>query len=114
MRNTKKYINHVGATIEQNNFERSIAYNSQRKKIPTKEKPFGRELYERGRKAYYDEYFYGIDLENQIIERVGTFDNPINTISFQKGYESGKTIISCHDEKMLPEEYQISNRKKHK
>lgn len=111
MRNSKKYINHVGATISHNNFEKRIASNSIREKFPSEEKPFGKELYERGKKAYYDEYFYGINLESQIIEKIGTFDNPINTVSFQKGYERGKIIVSFNDEKMLPEEYQSINKK---
>lgn len=113
MRNAKKYINHIDAVVARERFENHIAHNSQRERIPSDEKKFGKELYERGKKAYYDEYFYEIDLESQIIEKIGPFTNPINTTQFQKGYERGRIIVSFNDEKMLPEEYQTI-KKKHK
>ncbi|MGN1342912.1 MAG: hypothetical protein ACI4VL_06980 [Bacilli bacterium] len=104
----------VKYVINQQEFDRKIAYKSQTNRTPSIEKPFSKELYEKGKKAYFDEYFYGISLENQNLEKIGSFDDPRNTVQFQKGYQRGMQIVSFNDDKMIPEEYRNSMINKHR
>ena len=78
--------------------------------IPLNERLHGRQLNMAGRKAYFEEYFTGIKLENQEIMPIGPFTDPRTTNSFKIGYQSGKLLIKRG---IIPEEYQnIANNNK--
>ena len=93
-------------------FDEVIKKASSVPKTPAKEKPYASELNNLGRKAYFDEYFYEIKLEDQVFPKVGEFENPSETYSFKQGYQRGEFLVNNG---IVPEEYQnINNSKKHR
>lgn len=65
-----------------------------------------------GRKAYFDEYYYNIALENQVFEQIPGIEDVTSTKSFQNGYQRGAFLVSVGN---VPEEYQnINNSNKHR
>lgn len=57
-----------------------------------------------GRKAYFEEYFNGIKLENQIFEKLPGLDvDPKETYSFKLGYLRGEELVKIGN---IPPEYQ--------
>lgn len=71
--------------------------------IPASERMFGKELNNAGRKAYFDEYFNGVKVENQEISPIGPFVDPRTTVSFKNGYQRGDFLVKSG---IIPEEYQ--------
>ena len=104
--NSKYNLNKVDQDMR---FDEEIRRISERQTSPA-ERIHGRKLNEAGRNAYFEEYFNGVKLENQIIEPIGPFDDPRTTKSFQIGYERGPLLINMG---LIPEKYQtIQNNKK--
>ena len=65
-----------------------------------------------GRKAYFDEYFYCIPLDNQELEQIPGIEDVRMTRSFQQGYNRGKFLV---EQGIIPPEYQnIDNNNKHR
>ena len=83
--------------------------------VPQNERAYGSILYEMGRKAYFEEYFQGIDKKDQDYTMVknaelvlnredfNTVDKIINTVSFNKGYKNGAFLVQINN---IPDEYQ--------
>ena len=104
--NTKYHLNQVE---QDKRFDEQIRKVSERQISPA-ETTYGRKLNEAGRNAYFEEYFNGVKLENQIIEPIGPFADPKTTKSFQTGYERGPILINMG---LIPEKYQtIENNKR--
>ncbi len=72
--------------------------------IPTEEKPYGSMLNEAGRKAYFEEYFNGVKVENQEIGSIGPFTDPRTTFSFKTGYKRGEFLVKVG---IVPEKYTV-------
>lgn len=77
---------------------------------PTREKTAAALLFNAGKIAYFDEYYFDIKLENQEIGKIGQFDDPRVTENFKKGYKRGQEIVSSVEKTgltgALPEKYQ--------
>lgn len=101
--NTKYHLNQVE---QDKRFDEQIRKVSERQISPA-EITYGRVLNEAGRNAYFEEYFNGVKLENQIIEPIGPFADPRITKAFQKGYERGPILV---DIGAIPEKYQNSEK----
>ena len=83
--------------------------------VPQNERAYGSILYEMGRKAYFEEFFQGIDKKDQDYtmiknaelvfnkEDFSTVDKIINTVSFNRGYKNGSFLVQIDN---IPEEYQ--------
>ena len=114
---SKNYpYDHKGLNI--NNIAGSMEKEEQLKKVAERKKDaitkseidgYGRKIYELGKKAYFDEYFYGIKLENQIIPQIGEINNPKETNSFKKGYEAGERAVKFNITEAIPKEYLEAN-----
>ncbi len=61
--------------------------------IPKEETIYGVKLNSMGRTAYYDEYYNGIKLENQVFPKVGPFEDPTKTVSFREGYKRAELLV---------------------
>ena len=76
---------------------------------PIDERNVSRPLFEAGRNAYFDEYYFGIKLENQEIGKIGKFTNPSETYNFKRGYKYGEEKVSAVEKtgivESLPEKY---------
>lgn len=70
--------------------------------VPADEKAFGSMLNEAGRKAYFEEYFNGVKVENQEIGAIGPFADPRKTVSFKTGYQRGEFLVKVG---IVPEKY---------
>lgn len=70
--------------------------------IPADEKAWGSMLNEAGRKAYFEEYFNGVKVENQEIGAIGPFADPRTTVSFKNGYQRGEFLVRVG---IVPGEY---------
>lgn len=88
-----------------------IIENQGRTNLSGAERAFASKLNNMGRKAYFDEYFYGISLENQNLEQIPGIDDVTKTESFKQGYERGKFLVSVDN---VPEEYKNINNNKHR
>ena len=71
--------------------------------VPVDEKVWGSMLNEVGRKAYFEEYFNGVKVENQEIGSVGPFADPRTTVSFKNGYARGEFLVKVG---VVPSQYQ--------
>ena len=58
------------------------------------EKIYAKELHLAGRKAAFEENFYGISLEEQNIKPIGPIEDPREVKSFKEGYEQGKFLLN--------------------
>ena len=86
--------------------EKAERFNEEIKKasvIPADEKAWGSMLNEAGRKAYFEEYFNGVEVENQEIGAIGPFQDPRTTVSFKTGYQRGEFLVRVG---IVPGEYQ--------
>ena len=93
-------------------FDEVIKKASSVPKTPSKEKPYASELNNLGRKAYFDEYFYEIKLEDQELPQIEGISDIKATQTFQEGYQRGAFLVSVGN---VPEEYQnINNSNKHR
>lgn len=79
-------------------------------RTPANERTYSKRLMEMGRKSYFEEYFNGIKVENQVFAKVGPFEDPKETKSFKMGYKRGSELITAaakiKDIRLIPEEYQ--------
>lgn len=74
--------------------ERLNKFTAQKAKFaPTEERLYGTKLNMMGRNAYFEEYFFGVKLENQVFPKVGDFDDPTKTVSFKLGYERAEVLV---------------------
>ena len=64
-----------------------------------------------GRKAYFEEYFNGIKLENQIIPAIRPITDPRTAYNFKEGYKRGKFLV---EKGVVPEEYQTNTKQNHR
>ena len=90
-------VTHVGYDLRKDKELKKAA------EIPASERLFGQKLNEAGKKAYFEEYFNGIKLENQEIASIGPFADPRTTTSFQTGYQRGSFLVNAG---IIPEKYQ--------
>lgn len=104
-------------TINSISLEKKLNELGERKNnfVPQNERVYGSILYEMGRKAYFGEYFQGIDKKDMDYTEIknaelvlnredfNTVDKIINTVSFNKGYENGAFLVKNEN---IPEEYQ--------
>ena len=101
MRN--KYSYNVAKIAQGEKFDEEIRKASV---VPADEKAFGSMLNKAGREAYYMEYFHGVKVGDQEIEKIGIFNDPRTTVSFKMGYEKGKLLV---EKGVVPPEYQTQN-----
>ena len=78
--------------------------------IPKEELPYGSKLNMMGRQAYFEEYFSGVKLENQVFPKVGPFIDPTKTKSFNEGYIRGEVLVRTGV--MTEERYNTENNTK--
>lgn len=104
---SKKYTGQTAKWI----FEDKAYLERETKKVlnkgPRSEFAYARELFELGKKVYFEEYFNDIKLENQIITPIGPFEHPEETFNFKKGYERGAFLV---EKNIVPEEYKNNNK----
>ena len=74
-------------------FKQNIEKQSKNNMMRQEEKGCSAELNIRGRKAFFEEYFDNIKLEDQIIPSVGPIEDPRITESFKNGYQRGKLLV---------------------
>ena len=114
----QKRIDAIEATMRNIKFSEKIKQKSIRaqSRIPLAEKPYSRDLNEMGKKSYFEEYFNGVKLENQILPKVGPFENPRETQSFKKGYVRGSEIVATSEKlnniNLIPVEYREEAQKR--
>ena len=77
--------------------------------VPADEKAYGSMLNEAGRKAYFEEYFNGVKVENQEIGAIGPFADPRTTVSFKTGYQRGEFLVKFG---VVPEKYTTEDNNK--
>lgn len=107
----EKLSKHVGYINKDEYFKKRLASEAKRR-LSGPEKTFASMINNAGRKAYFDEYFYGISLEDQDLPQIPGIDDIRATKTFQGGYQRGAFLVSVGN---VPEEYQnISNSKKHR
>lgn len=107
----KKTSTHVGYINKDEYFKKRLASEAKRR-LSGPEKAFASMINTAGRKAYFDEYFYGIALEDQDLPQIPGIEDIKATQTFQEGYKRGVFLVSVGN---VPEEYQnINNSKKHR
>lgn len=106
---------HVNEVSKDQNFEKKLEQIYRNNNVPPKERACTSTLYEMGRKAYFEEYFLGIDkseqdftdVENAIpvlnLEDFNTTEKIINTESFKRGYKQAEVLVRVDN---IPEKYQ--------
>lgn len=105
---SREISKNVMAILSQRDFDTYIEKKSTMG-TPLREKPYASKLNIMGRKAYFDEYFYEIKLEDQDIPQIMGPDVDVReTLSFKQGYDRGKFLVE-HDN--VPEEYKNLNNK---
>ena len=79
---------------------------------PAEERLYAHDLFEMGKSTYFDEYYFGIKLENQVFdnEKFKKFADPTQTFNFKNGYNRGKEIVESVEKtgitEILPKKYQ--------
>lgn len=107
-----RYTRNVESVVAYQGFDEKIKKASTSNSVPFKERSVSGKLNLLGREAYFEEYFNGIKVENQVFPKIGEFDNPEKTISFQTGYERGKFLV---EQGIVPDKYkQDGETKKHR
>lgn len=107
MEKISKYVNYIAGT---KNFEKNLKRNVERR-LSGSERNFASQINKMGRKAYFDEYFYGIPLNEQDIPQIPGIEDVRNTKTFKEGYQRGSFLVSVGN---VPEEYQNINNNKHR
>lgn len=108
MEKTSKHVNYI---------RKSKAFNARleeqaKSNLSGAERAFAGEIHMMGRKAYFDEYFYGIPLDNQELKQIQGIEDVRETKSFKEGYARGAFLASVGN---VPEEYKnIDNNNKHR
>ena len=97
-------------------FEENIKRMAAKPKTPAAEVPYSSDLTEMGKRAYFEEYYNGIKLENQIFPKVGKFDDPRETECFKRGYSRGSEMVSTverlNNTNIIPVEYREEAQKR--
>lgn len=108
MEKSSKNIDYI---MRDKHFETRLAREAKRR-LSGSEKTFASMINTAGRKAYFDEYFYGIPLEDQDLPQIEGIADIRATQTFQEGYQRGAFLVSVGN---VPEEYQnINNSNKHR
>lgn len=106
-----KEISKNVADIEQERrFEEKLAKQA-RRNLSGPERTFASEINMMGRIAYFDEYFYGIPVENQNLKEIPGIPNITETYSFKQGYQRGSELVKAGN---VPEEYQNIDSSRHR
>ena len=107
----EKISKNVDSIASEERFKRSLK-NKEARRLSGPEKIFAPMINRSGRKAYFDEYFYGIPLEDQNLPQIEGIRDIRATQTFQEGYQRGAFLVSVGN---VPEEYQnINNSNKHR
>lgn len=102
---------HVNYLVRDKRLEESMKKQASHR-LSGNEKAFAAKINKIGRKAYFDEYFYGIPLEVQDLPQIEGITDIKATKTFQEGYKRGAFLVSIGN---VPEEYQnINNSNKHR
>ena len=96
---------HVNYLARDKRLEDSLKRQASRR-LSGNEKAFASQINKIGRKAYFDEYFYGISLEDQNLPQIEGITDIKATQTFQEGYQRGAFLVSIGN---VPEEYQNIN-----
>lgn len=111
-RSKHTYTKNVEAVVAYQNFDQKIEKASTSNSVPFKERSVSGKLNLLGREAYFEEYFNGVKVENQVFPKIGEFDNPSETVSFKMGYERGIFLV---EQGIVPDKYkQDGEIKKHR
>lgn len=98
----------VHGVASQMSFENRLQ-KEEAKKTPADERPHAPRLSEMGKMAYFEEYYNGIKLENQVFPKIGIFDDPRETTCFKRGYARGAEMVSTAEKlnnlNIIPVEY---------
>lgn len=107
----EKISKNIDSIASEERFKRSLR-NKEARRLSGNEKAFASQINKIGRKAYFDEYFYGISLEDQDLPQIEGITDIKATQTFQEGYQRGAFLVSIGN---VPEEYQnINNSNKHR
>lgn len=100
----------VDKIVKAKNFEKRLEKQASRN-LSGAERTFASEINMIGRKAYFDEYFYGIPVENQDLKEIPGIPNITETFSFKQGYQRGSELVKAGN---VPEEYQNIDNNRHR
>lgn len=84
------------------------------------EETYAKELHLAGRKAAFEENFYGISLEEQNIKPIGPIEDPTKAKLFNEGYKQGIFLLNngyteeMYLTKFLPEYEEKCTKPKHR
>ena len=107
----EKISKNIDSIASEERFKRSLR-NKEARRLSGPEKTFASMINTAGRKAYFDEYFYGIPLEDQELPQIKGISDIKETYSFKQGYQRGELLVNNG---IVPEEYQnINNSNKHR
>lgn len=107
----EKISKNIDSIASEERFKRSLR-NKEARRLSGPEKTFASMINTAGRKAYFDEYFYGIPLEDQELPQIKGISDIKATQTFQEGYQRVAFLVSVGN---VPEEYQnINNSNKHR
>ena len=98
----EKISKHVDYITKDECFKKRLESVAKRR-LSGPEKTFASMINTAGRKAYFDEYFYGIPLEDQDLPQIEGMRDIRATQTFQEGYQRGAFLVSVGN---VPEEYQ--------
>ena len=101
----EKISKNIDSIASEERFKRSLR-NKEARRLSGPEKTFASMINTAGRKAYFDEYFYGIPLEDQELPQIKGISDIKATQTFQEGYQRGAFLVSVGN---VPEEYQNIN-----
>lgn len=106
----KEMSKNVASIAQDRRREEALAKQA-RRNLSGPERTFASEINMMGRKAYFDEYFYNIPVENQNLKEIPGIPNVTETFSFKQGYQRGSELVRLGN---VPEEYQNINSNKHR
>lgn len=88
-----KNTNNIYKIVMNNSYEKKLQESEKLHRRTLEEKGYSSELNLRGRKSFFEEYFDGIKLDEQILPKVGIFENIAETESFQTGRQRAMFLI---------------------
>ena len=106
----KRVSKNIDCIVRDKRFERDLE-SAAKRNLSGAEKANASKINNMGRKAYFDEYFNGISLDNQILEKIPGIDDVRTTKTFKEGYQRGAFLVSVDN---VPEEYQNIKSSKHR
>lgn len=107
MSKEKEYKSHSDRLAAEQYYQ-GVLKKRDSKNVARDEKPFAAQLHHEGRKAYFEEYFNNVALEDQILPKIGPYENIIETYHFMEGYKKGPFLVEIG---AIPEEYQKHKRR---